>query len=88
MTSLLRYALVFLGLFAAALPFTRDAAAEEKTFSHFATEQAADEFKRYLKAEWPTAGNTAKGWKTKGQRAMKAGDPRGATGHFASSVVL
>lgn len=88
MSSLLRYTLVFLGLMVASLPFARDAAAQVKTFSHYATEQAADEFKRYLKAEWPTAPNTAKGWKTKGQRAMKDGDPRGATGYFASSVVL
>ncbi len=88
MTSLLRYTLVFFGLFVAALPFTRNAAAEVKTFSHFATEQSAEEFKRYLKTQWPTAGNTAQGWKTKGRQSIKAGNPREATGHFASSVVL
>ena len=52
------------------------------------TESAAREFESYLKSQWPTDGNTAKGWKARGEAAMKANDPRKATGFFASSVVL
>jgi uncharacterized protein YfaS (alpha-2-macroglobulin family) len=62
--------------------------AQAQPFVYGDTESAAREFEAYLKAQWPSSGNTAKGWKTRGQAAMKANDPRKATGFFASSVVL
>ena len=62
--------------------------AQAQPFVHGDTESAAREFEAYLKAQWPSSGNTAKGWKARGQAAMKANDPRKATGFFASSVVL
>lgn len=57
-------------------------------FFHEETERAAREFENYLQTQWPSAGDTARGWKTKGQAALKAKDARRATGYFASSVVL
>ena len=62
--------------------------AQAQPFVQGDTESAAREFEAYLKAQWPSDGNTAKGWKSRGQAAMKANDPRKATGFFASSVVL
>ena len=64
------------------------AAAQQPVYILYDTESAATEFETYLKQQWSTKGNTAKGWKAKGQAAMKANDPRSATGFLASSVVL
>jgi uncharacterized protein YfaS (alpha-2-macroglobulin family) len=51
-------------------------------------ERTSREFEAYLRGQWPTSGNTAKGWRRKGRAAMKAKKPRAATGFLASSVVL
>ncbi|NJM34405.1 MAG: hypothetical protein HC850_06500 [Rhodomicrobium sp.] len=69
------------------LPFIAHAQ-QSAPFIDSDTERSAREYEAYLKAQWPTKGNNAKGWKTRGQSAMKANDPRRATGFFASSVVL
>ncbi|MBX2806786.1 MAG: alpha-2-macroglobulin family protein [Hyphomicrobiales bacterium] len=52
------------------------------------TEQAAAEFETYLKAQWSTKGNNAKGWRSRADAAMKDNDPRAATGFYASAAVL
>ena len=64
------------------------AIAQEKTFFHEGTDRNARQFEAYLIAQWPSSGDTAKGFKTKGQAALKANDMRRATGSFASAVVL
>ena len=74
-------------VFSAALPSVSPHA-QNKPFIHDDTERAAREYEAYLKAQWPSEGNSAKGWKGRGEAAMKANDPRRATGYFASSVVL
>jgi uncharacterized protein YfaS (alpha-2-macroglobulin family) len=78
-------AAAFLQILAAAL---LPAAAQQPAYILYDTESAATEFETYLKQQWTTKGNTAKGWRAKGQAAMKANDPRSATGFLASSVVL
>ena len=72
----------------ASLAFIASASAQEKTFFHEETDRNARQFEAYLIAQWPTAGDTAKGFKTKGQAALKANDARKATGAFASAAVL
>ena len=62
--------------------------AQDRPFVLPDTEREAREYDAYLKAQWPSEGNSAKGWRSRGQAAMNANDPRGATGYFASSVVL
>ncbi len=62
--------------------------AQDQRFVLPDTESAAREYEAYLKAQWPTEGNSASGWKNRGEAAMKGNDPRRATGYFASSVVL
>ena len=83
MKSLLRLVLFVAAIFAA-LPAT----AQEKPFFHEDTDRNAKQFEAYLLAQWPASGDTAKGFKTKGQAALKAGDMRRATGSFASAAVL
>jgi alpha-2-macroglobulin len=83
MKSLLR-----LAFFVAAITLAIPAMAQEKTFFHEDTDRNARQFEAYLTAQWPATGDTAKGFKTKGQAAQKANDWRRATGAFASTVVL
>jgi uncharacterized protein YfaS (alpha-2-macroglobulin family) len=64
------------------------AAAQQPAYMLYDTESGATEFESYLKQQWKTQGNTAKGWKSRGQAAMKNNDPRSATGFLASSAVL
>ncbi len=64
------------------------AKAQEKPFFDAEIERAAREYEDYLKAQWPTSGADAKGWLARANTALKAQDPRRATGHFASAVVL
>ena len=75
-------------LFFAAVVSAFPAMAQEKTFFHEETERNAKQFEAYLIAQWPASGETAKGFKTKGQAAQRANDMRRATGAFASAVVL
>lgn len=88
MLSLLRA--VFLACIALVAPLFSSAASAETKLPYFNEEadRAGRELEAYLKAQWPSAGDTAKGWRAKGQTAMKENDPRRATGFFASSVVL
>jgi hypothetical protein len=83
MKSFLRLAAIALSLF-----FTVSLSAQEKSFFHEDTDRNARQFEAYLIAQWPSTGDTAKGFKAKGQAAVKAGDQRRATGAYASSVVL
>jgi alpha-2-macroglobulin len=62
--------------------------AQEKAFFHEETDRNAKQFEAYLVTQWPSTGDTAKGFKTKGQAALKANDMRRATGSFASAAVL
>ncbi len=64
------------------------AQAQEKPFFNAEIERGAREYEDYLKAQWPTGGSDAKGWLAKANAALKAQDPRRATGHLASAVVL
>ncbi|WP_088345302.1 MULTISPECIES: alpha-2-macroglobulin [Rhodomicrobium] len=85
----LRLASLFAALALAAIALMPSLShAQTQPFFHDDTERSANEFEAYLKAQWPSEGNTAKGWKTRGQASMKSNDPRRATGYFASSVVL
>ncbi len=89
MTSLLRaVAFVCAALFLHALSASASAAQGHLPFADHSAEQASRAFEAYLREQWPTAGNTAKGWKKKGEAAMKANNPRAATGYFASSAML
>ncbi len=74
--------------FTAAATLPASSQTPNQPFFHEDTDRSAREFEAYLKAQWPTEGNTAKGWRSRGQAAMKASDARRATGFFASSVVL
>ena len=82
------YSLFRLFFFIAAIVSAIPAFAQEKTFFHEETDRSARQFEAYLITQWPAAGDTAKGFKTKGQAALKANDMRRATGSFASAVVL
>ncbi|MDZ4792004.1 MAG: alpha-2-macroglobulin [Hyphomicrobiales bacterium] len=68
--------------------FAFAAKSQEKPFFNAEVERAALEYEDYLKTQWPTSGSDAKGWLAKANAALKAQDPRRATGHFASAVVL
>ena len=74
--------------FIAAILSAVPAFAQEKVFFHEDTDRNARQFEAYLITQWPSTGDTAKGFKTKGQAALKANDMRRATGAFASTVVL
>ncbi len=88
MPSALRSALFLAAFFfSAALPAI-SSHAQNKPFIHDDTERAAREYEAYLKAQWPSDGNSAKGWKGRGEAALRAKDARRATGYFASSVVV
>ncbi len=80
--------LLHLVFFVAAIFCALPAIAQEKPFVHEETDRNARQFEAYLIAQWPASGDTAKGFKTKGQAALKANDLRRATGAFASAVVL
>jgi uncharacterized protein YfaS (alpha-2-macroglobulin family) len=89
MPSPLRSTLFFVSLlFSTIVIHTFPSSAQDQHFILPDTERAARDYEAYLKAQWPSEGNSAKGWRSRGQAAMKANDPRRATGHFASSVVL
>ncbi|MDX2263366.1 MAG: alpha-2-macroglobulin [Hyphomicrobiales bacterium] len=64
------------------------AQAQDRPFKNADVERAARDYEAYLVANWPTAGSDFKGWIGKANAAMKAVDPRRATGAFASAVVL
>jgi len=78
------FAMLIASLAIAVLPAT----AQTAPFITSDTERAANEFEVYLEKQWPTEGNTAKGWLNRGHAAVNDNDPRRATGYFASSAVL
>ncbi len=89
MTSLLRALLIVCtAVFMQALFASAGMAQGALPFADENAELTSREFEAYLHREWPTEGNTARGWKKKGEAAMKANNPRAATGFFASSAVL
>jgi hypothetical protein len=83
MKIVLRCAVLFL-----AVLFVSPASAQNAGFNNDEIERAAREYEDYLKTQWPTAGADAKGWVARAAAALKAQDPRRATGHFASAAVL
>lgn len=68
--------------------YSSAAIAQQKPFEDSSVARDAEFFENYLQTQWPTKGKDAKSWRAEGVKAMQAGDPRSATGFFASSVVL
>ncbi len=87
MSNPLRPALLFIVLIFPMLAVHAQSAAAQ-TFLLQDTERAASDFESYLNAQWPTEGNNARGWKSRGRAAMQENNPRAATGYFASAAVL
>lgn len=63
-------------------------AAQAAAFSNDQLAQEAASFESYLRQSWSTEGAAAAEFRARGDAARKAGNPRAATGAYASAVVL